>query len=141
MGWLAFGSVLYQDCLGSCRKCLSNPEFMGIRSTLYHNYADEIGTRPAEIATVWQLVDAALQAQLAQLVAQLNTLIPKAKSLALINANPARPGYGSLAAALGCRESDQIGSSIDLASSVKSFGPVSVMCQQSSRRIPNSPGI
>ena len=65
MGWLAFGIVLYQDCLGSCRKCLSNPEFMGIRSTLYHNYPDEIGTRPAEIATVWQRVDAALQAQLA----------------------------------------------------------------------------
>ena len=43
MGWLAFGSVLYQDCLGSCRKCLSNPEFMRIRSTLYHNYPDEIG--------------------------------------------------------------------------------------------------
>lgn len=38
-------------------------------------------------------------------------------------------------------ETDQIGSSIDLASWVKSFGPASVMCQQSSSRMPNSPGM
>lgn len=35
----------------------------------------------------------------------------------------------------------QIGWSIDLASCVKSFGPASVMNQQSSSRIPNSPGM
>lgn len=45
----------------------------------------------------------------------------------------------------GLRDRDsptaQIGSSIDFASSVKSFGPVSVMYQQSSMRMPNSPGM
>ena len=36
---------------------------------------------------------------------------------------------------------DQMGSSSDLASGVKSAGPVAVMCQQSSSRTPNSPGM
>lgn len=37
-------------------------------------------------------------------------------------------------------ERGQTGWSSDLASAVKVFGPLSVMCQQSSSRTPNSPG-
>jgi uncharacterized membrane protein YoaK (UPF0700 family) len=39
------------------------------------------------------------------------------------------------------RSAAQMGSSIDLANRVNSLGPSSVMCQQSSSRIPNSPGM
>jgi hypothetical protein len=38
-------------------------------------------------------------------------------------------------------EHRQIGSASDLARRVKGFGPVNVIDQQSSRRMPNSPGI
>jgi iron complex outermembrane receptor protein len=44
---------------------------------------------------------AALLAQRAALVTQLATLTTQAQGLAVINANPARPGYGSIAAVLG----------------------------------------
>ena len=55
----------------------------------------------------------ALQAQLAQLQATRASLVTKAQGLAVVNANPARPGYGSIGAALGVPGAQLNGASLD----------------------------
>ncbi|HYI43266.1 MAG TPA: TonB-dependent receptor, partial [Sphingomicrobium sp.] len=57
-------------------------------------------TPPAAIPGL-QAQLATLQAQRAALVAQLTPLIPQAQTLGIVNANPANPGFGSIANFLG----------------------------------------
>ena len=54
-----------------------------------------------------------LQAQLAQLQATLVTLTTQAQGLAVVNANPARPGYGSIGAVLGVPGAQLNGAALD----------------------------